>query len=69
MPVILEKWNNLINNTINPYGPLPVLVNEEVVKNLIIQSEIERDAIKSLLVDDGRKLLISRSTYRLYREW
>jgi hypothetical protein len=65
MPVILEKWNNLINNTINPYGQLPILINEEVVKNLIIQSEVERDAIKNLLIEDvvNRQKIIDKQEY------
>ena len=51
MPVILNKWDELITNTISPINIILIPLTDEGIRGFIVQSEAEREKVRSLLVD------------------
>lgn len=51
MPIILQKWDVLINTTLNPLNTNLASFTDEVVYNFIYQSEAEREKVRNLLID------------------
>lgn len=51
MPVILNKWDVLITNTLSQANIVLIPLTDEAIQNFIFQSEAEREKVRSLLVD------------------
>lgn len=51
MPVTLNKWDELITNTLSPTNIILIPLTDEVIRGLIFQSEVEREKVRNLLVD------------------
>lgn len=60
MSIILKKWDTLINTTLNPISESCRLINDESIKNLIAESEFERENVRNLLIEgviDRQKIM------------
>lgn len=60
MPIILQKWNTLINITLNPLSASSMSITDETIKSFIAQSESERENVKNLLIEgviDRQKIM------------
>lgn len=51
MPVILQKWEELITGSLHPSRIDVDLLTDEVIENFIRQSETERDKARNLLIE------------------
>ena len=51
MPVIINKWDELITDTLSPTNIILSSLNDEVVRGFIFQSEAEKEKAKSLLIN------------------
>ncbi|RPD44041.1 hypothetical protein [Paracnuella aquatica] len=51
MPVILNKWDELISNTLNPTNINLIPLTDEVIRGFIYQSEAEREKVRGLLME------------------
>ncbi|MEJ7823065.1 MAG: hypothetical protein WKF85_12130 [Chitinophagaceae bacterium] len=50
MPIIIQKWENLINNTLNPMSASNRLT-DDIIKSLIAESELEKENVRYLLIE------------------
>jgi hypothetical protein len=60
MPIILQKWDMLINTTLNPLNASKEPVSSETVKRFIAESELERENVRNLLIEgviDRQKIM------------
>ncbi len=51
MPIILNRWENLINNTLHPLNANLVSLTEAGIQNLIYESEAEQERVRALLIE------------------
>jgi hypothetical protein len=52
MPIILHRWDILINTTINPYSASLKSISEEKIELIISESDLEKDNVKRILVEE-----------------
>lgn len=60
MPIILEKWEVLINTSLNPLNATKLPTCDKVIKGLIAESELERERVRNLLIEgviDRQKIM------------
>lgn len=60
MPIILQKWNTLINTTLNPLHTSTAQLSGEAIERFIAESESERENVRNLLIEgviDRRKIM------------
>ncbi|HEX8357208.1 MAG TPA: hypothetical protein VF610_07355 [Segetibacter sp.] len=60
MPIILEKWEVLINTSLNPLNASKLSSSCEAIKGLVAESELEREKVRNLLIEgviDRQKIM------------
>jgi hypothetical protein len=60
MPIILQKWDTLINITLNPLNASVRSISDETIESFIAQSELERVNVRNLLIEgviDRQKIM------------
>lgn len=65
MPIILEKWEVLINTSLSPLNATKLPTCDKAIKGLIAESEFEREKVRKLLIEGviDREKIMDKQQY------
>ncbi len=60
MPIIIQKWDTLINTTLNPLSASLKSISDQTLESFVAESELEKENVRNVLIEgviDRQKIM------------